>query len=70
MRLLRSACIALSMYTRLPVPQFPWKDEDMQYAICFFPLAGGLTGAVLYGWLLTAELLGLPSAARHCCRFL
>ena len=64
MRLLRSACIALSMYTRLPVPQFPWKDEDMQYAICFFPLAGALTGAVLYGWLFAADRLGLPSAAR------
>ena len=37
MRLMRSACIALSMYTRLPVPQFSWEEEDMQYAICFFP---------------------------------
>lgn len=64
MRLLRSACIALSMYTRLPVPQFPWKDEDLQYAICFFPLAGALTSAVLYCWLIAAEWLGLPSAAR------
>ena len=64
MRLLRSACIALSMYTRLPVPQFPWEDEDMQYAICFFPLAGALTGAVLYGWLFAADRLGSPSAAR------
>ena len=64
MRLLRSACIALSMYTRLPVPQFSWEEEDMQYAICFFPLAGVLTGALLYGWLFAAERLGLPSAAR------
>ena len=64
MRLMRSACIALSMYTRLPVPQFSWEEEDMQYAICFFPLAGVLTGALLYGWLFAAERLGLPSAAR------
>ena len=64
MRLMRSACIALSMYTRLPVPQFSWEDEDMQYAICFFPLAGALTGSVLYGWLFAAGHLELPSAAR------
>ena len=64
MRLMRSACIALSMYTRLPVPQFSWEEEDMQYAICFVPLAGVLTGALLYGWLFAAERLGLPSAAR------
>ncbi|MBQ7536302.1 MAG: adenosylcobinamide-GDP ribazoletransferase [Stomatobaculum sp.] len=64
MRLLRSACIALSMYTRLPVPQFPWKDEDMQYAICFFPLAGFLVGAAVYGWIWASERLGISSAAR------
>ena len=29
MRLMRSACIALSMYTRLPVPQFSWEEEDI-----------------------------------------
>ena len=55
MRLMRSACIALSMYTRLPVPQFSWEEEDMQYAFCFFPLAGVLTGALLIGEKMTVR---------------
>ncbi len=45
--------ISLSIYSKIPMPQFPWKDEDMKYVLCFFPWVGaviaGLT--ILWGWL-------------------
>ena len=40
MNVIRSLIMALSMYTKLPMPKVEWKDENMKYAMCFFPLAG------------------------------
>ena len=40
MNVIRSMIMALSMYTKLPMPKVEWKDENMKYAMCFFPLAG------------------------------
>ena len=37
---MRAAIIAFSMYSRIPMPMFEWKEEDMKYAMCFFPLVG------------------------------
>ena len=36
---MRAAFIAFSMYSRIPMPMFEWKEEDMKYAMCFFPAA-------------------------------
>ena len=33
---MRAAIIAFSMYSRIPMPMFEWKEEDMKYAMCFF----------------------------------
>ena len=40
MRIIKSFFIAFSMYSKIPMPQFQWKDEDMRYALCFFPWVG------------------------------
>ena len=40
MRIIKSFFIAFSMYSKIPMPPFEWKDEDMRYALCFFPLGG------------------------------
>lgn len=32
--------VAFSMYSRLPVPDFVWEEEDRKKAMCFFPLIG------------------------------
>ena len=47
MRLLRSLCMALSMYmySGIPVPQVKWEKENMAYAMCFFPVVGLIQGA-------------------------
>ena len=54
MSIINSFFIALSMYSRIPVPRVDWKKENMRYAMCFFPMIGVAIGAVMYlaGWLL------------------
>lgn len=48
---IKSLFISFSIYSKIPVPQFEWKDEDMRYTLCFFPWVGAMIGAVLYLWM-------------------
>lgn len=50
MTIIKSLVIAFSIYSKIPVPQFAWKEEDMKYMMCFFPWIGGVIGLVLYEW--------------------
>lgn len=50
MRVVKSFFIALSLYSKIPVPQFAWKEEDMQYALCFFPWVGAVIGLCMAAW--------------------
>lgn len=66
MKLLKSFVIAFSMYSKIPMPQFEWKDEDMKYVMCFFPLVGLAIGLINYIWgflCLKFQLGGLCYAA-------
>ena len=60
MSIINSFFIALSMYSRIPVPRVDWKKENMRYAMCFFPMIGVVIGAVMYlaGWLLDKTSVG------------
>lgn len=50
MRIIKSCIVAFSMYSKIPMPQFEWKEEDMHYMLCFFPWVGAVIGACLYLW--------------------
>ncbi len=50
MKLLKAMIISFSIYSKIPVPQFEWKEEDMEYMMCFFPWTGGVIGTLFYGW--------------------
>lgn len=50
MRIIKSCIVAFSMYSKIPMPQFEWKEEDMQYMLCFFPWVGAVIGVCLYLW--------------------
>lgn len=71
---MRAAIIAFSMYSRIPMPMFEWKEEDMKYAMCFFPAIGAVIGAVFFGMyllldrILTGKILQRGSSSQ--CRFL
>ena len=51
MSVIRSMLIAFSTYSRVPVPQVEWTEENRRYSLCFFPLVGAVTGALVWGWL-------------------
>ena len=55
MSIINSFFIALSMYSRIPVPRVDWEKENMRYAMCFFPMIGVM---YLAGWLLDKTSVG------------
>ena len=60
MRLIKALFISFSMYSRIPMPQFEWKEEDMKYSLCFFPWIGAIIGGLVYlwGWLCSVHGIG------------
>ena len=64
MHILKALVIAFSIYSRIPVPQFEWKEEDMKYMLCFFPWVGAVIGVCLYLWLILCEKLGIGEICR------
>lgn len=63
MSVLKSAVIAFAMYSKIPMPQFEWKEEDMKYVIIFFPWVGIIIGAVVYGWAYVCDRLQIGTLA-------
>ena len=55
MRIIRSIVIAFATYSRIPMPQVEWSEENRKYAMCFFPLVGVVIGALLWFWLFVCE---------------
>ena len=64
MRVIRSMIIAFSTYSRIPMPQVEWNDENRRYTMCFFPLIGLVIGLLLWGWLGLCDALALGSVLR------
>lgn len=57
--------VAFSMYSKIPMPQFPWQDENMKYAICFFPIIGAVIAVLSYGWhILCTQIISIPEITR------
>lgn len=59
MHILKSMVIAFSIYSKIPVPQFDWKEEDMKYMLCFFPWIGAVIGGCICLWKVLGEYLGV-----------
>lgn len=55
--MLKSLLSAFLMYSRIPVPQVEWKEENRRYALGFFPLVGAVIGGLLVGWRVLADVL-------------
>lgn len=56
---MKSLWIAFAMYSRLPAPMVDWDKKSLSMALCWFPVIGIISGAILYGWRYLAELLAL-----------
>ena len=59
MRIIKSCIVAFSMYSKIPMPQFEWKEEDMHYMLCFFPWVGAVIGVCVYLWSMLCAALGI-----------
>jgi len=57
MSVLKSFCLAFSMYSKLPVPGVAWEEKNMRYVFCFFPLIGLVLGAGMYVLWLSRSFL-------------
>ena len=50
--------MALACFSKIPVPQVEWREENMRFMICFFPLVGVAIGLLLAVWTWVAQTLG------------
>lgn len=56
---MKSLMIALSVFTRIPMPDTEWKKENMRYIFCWFPFIGVILGLLEYIWHYIAVYFGL-----------
>ena len=47
---LRSMIMTFSIYSKIPMPNIEWKEENMKYTMCFFPLVGLVHGLIWILW--------------------
>lgn len=64
MRAVNAFIIAFSTYSRIPMPQVEWSDENRRYTMCFFPLVGAAVGLLMWGWLLLCDFLSIGPVLR------
>lgn len=53
--------IAFSMYSKIPMPQSSWTEENMRYVMCFLPLVGLVEGILSVAWVRLLPILHLES---------
>ena len=56
--MLKSLFSAFLMYSRIPVPQVKWKEENRRYALGWFPLIGVVIGGLLLLWRMFCTCFG------------
>ncbi len=64
MRFFRTFAVAWSMYSKVPMPQFDWKEKDMEYLFAFFPWVGAAAGGLLYAWELFCRAFAVGGVCR------
>ncbi len=57
--IVKSILIAFSIYSKIPVPQFPWEEKEMKYMFCFFPFVGAVIGGGMWLWSLFCEAFAI-----------
>ena len=64
--IIRSIIVAFSLYSKIPMPIFEWKKEDMKYAIAMLPLVGVVIAAVEFAILYVLDIYNAPLFIRTC----
>ena len=55
---MKSLALAISCFTRLPVPKMDWDSDNMRFMLAWFPFVGLIVGAFVALWWFVAEALG------------
>ena len=61
MGVIRAIVIAFSMFSALPMPRVEWKEKNMRWSLCAFPLVGAVIGGVCWFWVWLCGLLAFPA---------
>lgn len=64
MSIIKAFFISISLYSKIPVPGFEWKKEDMQYSFLFFPFVGAVIGCLFVLWSIFCESYSIGPLAR------
>lgn len=64
MIILETIAVAFSMFSAIPMPQFPWNERSMRYSLCAFPLVGAVIAVCMFFWGKLCLLLSLPDILR------
>lgn len=56
--------VAFSMFSALPMPQVEWKERNLRYALCAFPLVGAVIGVLCGVWVWFCGWLRIPDLLR------
>ena len=66
--LLASCAIAFSTYSKIPMPQVEWNEENMRHTLAFFPLVGAAVGLAFWGVDALCSLLQVGTLLRAALR--
>lgn len=61
---LETIAVAFGVFSAIPVPQPLWKEENMRYALCAFPLVGLVCAFLWWGWAVLSATLMVPVLLR------
>ena len=62
--LIRSLFLAVSCFSKIPMPQLSWRDDGMRYMMCFFPVVGVAVGLLLALWWWICDALSFGDVLR------
>lgn len=62
--MLKSLVLAISCFSRLPVPTMEWDSDNMRFILAWLPVVGLLVGAFTALWWLVAEALGFGTVLK------
>ena len=64
MRILETVAVAFGMYSALPMPSFPWNQDNMRHALAAFPLVGAVVGLFCWAWTALCGAFAVPPLLR------
>lgn len=52
------------MFSRIPMPNVEWKEENMRYMLCGFPLVGAVIGLLFWVWIWLCGVVGFGPSVK------